>query len=68
MRYLHSQGIVHRDLKLQNILLVSKEKDSDTKIGDFGLSREMVRRGGDGVAVTPRAGGAPDAIDARASR
>jgi tRNA A-37 threonylcarbamoyl transferase component Bud32 len=38
VRYLHSQGIVHRDLKLQNILLVSKEKDSDTKIGDFGLS------------------------------
>ncbi|OMJ77163.1 hypothetical protein SteCoe_23304 [Stentor coeruleus] len=35
--YLHSQNIVHRDLKLENILMTGPN-DDDFKIIDFGLS------------------------------
>lgn len=41
--YLHSQGIVHRDLKLQNLLLTEKERTSDLKVCDFGLSAQIPR-------------------------
>ncbi|EPX72825.1 CAMK/CAMKL protein kinase Ppk16 [Schizosaccharomyces octosporus yFS286] len=37
IKYLHSQGCVHRDLKLENIFL---DKNFDIKIGDFGFSRD----------------------------
>ena len=36
MNYLHEKQIVHRDLALRNILIVSKHA---CKISDFGLSR-----------------------------
>eukprot|EP01059_Diplonema_ambulator_P015306 TRINITY_DN26406_c0_g1_i1.p1 TRINITY_DN26406_c0_g1~~TRINITY_DN26406_c0_g1_i1.p1 ORF type:complete len:705 (+),score=264.17 TRINITY_DN26406_c0_g1_i1:59-2116(+) len=36
VRYCHSQGVVHRDLKAENLLL---SKDNTLKICDFGLSR-----------------------------
>jgi len=48
LHYLHSLGVVHRDLKLANILL--KEgggSNSDLKIADFGLSA-LVRLDEDG--------------------
>ena len=41
--YLHSQGVVHRDLKLQNLLLSTKERTSDLKVADFGLSARLPR-------------------------
>ena len=37
--YLHSFGIVHRDLKLENILMADKTDDSELKLVDFGLSK-----------------------------
>ncbi|KAL3158107.1 hypothetical protein ABBQ32_011709 [Trebouxia sp. C0010 RCD-2024] len=37
--YLHSQGIVHRDLKLENMLMVDRTDKSPIKIADFGLSK-----------------------------
>lgn len=39
--YLHSQGIVHRDLKLENFLFGSKDPGSPLKMIDFGLSKHF---------------------------
>ena len=36
MKYLHEKGIVHRDLKLDNILI---DKDNIIKIADFGFAK-----------------------------
>lgn len=37
--YLHSKGIVHRDLKLENMIMMNEREDSPVKIADFGLSK-----------------------------
>ena len=36
--YCHNQGICHRDLKMENVLFLTTQKDSQIKIIDFGLS------------------------------
>ena len=40
LSYMHAQGVVHRDLKADNILLENKKDDAKIKICDFGLSRD----------------------------
>ena len=38
LTYIHSQNIIHRDLKLQNIIIDEKGK---CKIIDFGLAKRV---------------------------
>ena len=39
--YLHSNNIMHRDLKLENFLFDSKSADASLKLIDFGLSKHF---------------------------
>jgi len=41
VKYMHDHGIVHRTLKLENILFSTNEEDAMIKIIDFGLSKNV---------------------------
>jgi serine/threonine protein kinase len=42
-QYMHSQHIIHRDLKLGNLFL---DRNMDVKVGDFGLAA-LIEKVGD---------------------
>jgi len=48
MSYFHQRGIIHRDLKVENLLL---DSNMDVKIIDFGLSNEEFVEGEHGQMV-----------------
>jgi len=39
--FLHTQGIIHRDIKPQNILIVNRNGEYIPKITDFGISKQL---------------------------
>jgi serine/threonine protein kinase len=42
LRYCHSKGVLHRDIKLDNILLTA---EGDIKICDFGVANSSMKSG-----------------------
>lgn len=53
LKYLHAMGIVHRDLKLENLLLAKKDDIGSMKIADFGLAKSLDRGQAQTVCGTP---------------
>lgn len=45
--YIHKHNIVHRDLKLENILLMNEKDPFSMKIIDFGISGILSKVGGE---------------------
>lgn len=43
--YLHRMGVVHRDIKLENVLYENNSKGATVRLIDFGLSRMFDRAG-----------------------
>jgi serine/threonine protein kinase len=41
VEYIHGRGVAHRDLKPQNLLLVTENDDTSIKICDFGFAKRV---------------------------
>ena len=39
--YMHERGVIHRDLKFENVLFVNESPTAEIKLIDFGLSKEI---------------------------
>ena len=55
IQYLHQHGVVHRDLKMENLLLTRANDLSEIKIADFGLAKKpVVQKGMQTICGSPQ--------------
>lgn len=48
------RGVVHRDLKLENLLLANQNDMTHIKIADFGLAKKAAESAMDTICGTPQ--------------
>ncbi|XFG12553.1 hypothetical protein AB1E19_016177 [Capra hircus] len=53
IQFLHSQNIAHRDVKPENLLYTSKDKDAVLKLTDFGFAKETTQNALQTPCYTP---------------
>ena len=57
----HDSGIVHRDLKAQNIVVLADREQITTKLVDFGIAK-LLHTGGPGITTSRQVVGTPIAM------
>ncbi|OWB78862.1 nucleotide binding protein [[Candida] boidinii] len=44
VQYLHNNNVVHRDIKLENILYLTKDENSPIVLADFGVAKQLASK------------------------
>jgi serine/threonine protein kinase len=61
--FCHSRNIIHRDIKLENIVLSSRTDETDVRLIDFGLARPPENRRPQMTCAGTKGNFAPEMID-----
>ena len=65
LKYMHSHKIIHRDIKLENVMLSSHKVDCNAKLADFGLAESLAVAGSERTGAKVGTAGyvAPEIIE-----